>query len=170
VCKRTNKTKSYINGSSVHWTIGRRRSCGVTICGGTGIANGHRGGRCCWGGSTTIHISVGINKNIKKGDGHWDVWIRCYSKQKATSWIRLHFWKKVFAFQILNDSCGYKQKRTMIGMLKGWRIRRISVRKKIGLLKKGLFLCLWWIGNHAQCHARIFEYICYQGHKYLLWA
>jgi hypothetical protein len=44
-------------------------------------------------------------------------------------------WRKVFAFQILNDSHGYKQNKTMIGMLKGWKIGRILMRKKTWLLK-----------------------------------
>jgi hypothetical protein len=51
------------------------------------------------------------------------------------------FGKKVLKFQILNDSCGHRRNKTMIGMLNGWKIGRILLRKKTRLLKQGLFLC-----------------------------
>jgi hypothetical protein len=41
----------------------------------------------------------------------------------------------------LNDSYGHKKNKIMINMLNGWRIKRILLRKKIGLLKQGLFFC-----------------------------
>ncbi len=39
--------------------------------------------------------------------------LRCKSqmlqqRKDTPSWTKLHFWRKVFAFQILSNSCGYK--------------------------------------------------------------
>jgi len=34
-----------------------------------------------------------------------------------------------------------QMKETMTNMVNGWKTRRILLRKKIGLLKQGLFLC-----------------------------
>jgi hypothetical protein len=49
----------------------------------------------------------------------------------------------------------------MIGMLKGWRIGRILVRKKIGLLKQGLLLVFDELGStNGRCYAKISKHIC----------
>jgi hypothetical protein len=43
--------------------------------------------------------------------------------------------EKGIKISILSDSCGHIQNKTMIGMLNGWKIGRILLRKNIGLLK-----------------------------------
>jgi hypothetical protein len=76
-------------------------------------------------------------------------WVRCCNKKKT----RNHGHRYIFKLRYLHSRspsilCGYKQNKTMIGMLRGWRIGRISMMKKIRFLKQGLFPCLWWVGNH----------------------
>jgi len=85
VCKRVDKTKSYINRSDVHWGIKGRRRCGTKICGSIDNIQGHRGGKCCWGetiaihksegGITTIHKGVRDGRNTRKGDGDGEAWV-----------------------------------------------------------------------------------------------
>jgi hypothetical protein len=55
MCKRANKTRNYISWSSEHWRIKGKWNCGTTICGGIDNANGRKGGKHHWGGSTTIY-------------------------------------------------------------------------------------------------------------------
>ncbi len=70
-------TKSYISGSGVHWRIKGRRSCGATTCG-----DECKGGECFWGENIFIHKNVGVNKNITKGNGDLDAWVKCCNKKK----------------------------------------------------------------------------------------
>jgi hypothetical protein len=79
MCKKVNKTRSYINRSSVHWRIGGRQSCGEIICGSINSTNGCRKKEHHWsgnidihrsvGGGTTIHWGTSNGKSTTKGDG-----------------------------------------------------------------------------------------------------
>jgi hypothetical protein len=76
-------TRSYINRSNVHWRIIGRPSCGTIICGGINNIYGCKGKERHWGGSTTIHRSVGDDINTTKGDGDQGAWVKCCNKEKT---------------------------------------------------------------------------------------
>jgi hypothetical protein len=69
VQESSDKTRSYISRSNVHWKIEGRWSCGITLCGRTNNVEGWRGGERHWSGNTTIYITVGGNITIHKGVG-----------------------------------------------------------------------------------------------------
>ncbi len=46
--KCAKRTRSYINGSNVHWRIGGRWNCGVVVCGGINNIDKIRGEGCCF--------------------------------------------------------------------------------------------------------------------------
>ncbi len=74
MCKRVDKTKSYINIFSAHWKIEGRWSCGIAFCGNTNNAYGCKGGKCCWGISIAIHRGASDGKSTTKGDGDGEAW------------------------------------------------------------------------------------------------
>ncbi len=96
---------------------------------------GHKGERNTQGESVATKRSV-IEKN---GDRHGCT-KGCKCEQFQPCWTQQHYWKEVFAFRILTDSCGYKQSRIMTSMLKAKKIGKTLVKRKNGLIRQGLSL------------------------------
>ncbi len=112
-CKKINKTRSYINRSSVHWRIEGRKSCEITF-----FVKGCKGRECYWSenivihgsvsGSTLIHKGTCNGRSTTKSDGNQEAWLGSYSEEKTCNLgqihpffcfpIELHFWKKVLKF------------------------------------------------------------------------
>jgi hypothetical protein len=104
VCKRVDKTKSYINWFGVHWWIKGRRHCRTSFYGGINSAKGCKGGEHYCVGRTTIHIStinsiasyIGVDngRSMTKGDGDGVAWNKSGNKEKMRNFRQNYTFRK----------------------------------------------------------------------------
>jgi hypothetical protein len=114
--KGVRRFKSNTSGPSIDLRVRRRRRHGATIYGRIGNnTKGDKGERSTQGESVATKRSV-IEQN---GDQHgYTRGCKCEQENNHVGHSNI-IGKEVFAFQILTDSCGYKQSRIMTSMLKG---------------------------------------------------